>query len=64
MTFKLLIWLFVLIIGMGGLFLILATNLVTQNVKQVDLGWRAFQQDRSEKARLTRLLRTAVGYGA
>jgi len=63
MKFKFLIWLFVFIIGVAGLCLVLATNLVTQNVKQVDTGWRTFQQDRSEKARLTSSLRTAVGFG-
>jgi len=63
MKFKFLIWIFILIIGVAGIFLVLATSLVTQNVKQVDIGWRTFQQDRSEKARLTSSLRTSVGYG-
>jgi len=63
MKFRILIWVFVLIISITGLSLVLATNLVTENVKEVDIAWRSFQQDRSEKARLTSSLRTAVGYG-
>jgi len=63
MKFKILIWIFVLIIGISGLVLTAGTNLVTQNVKQINIAWRTFQQDRSEKARLSSSLRTVIGYG-